>query len=231
MWAAHAGHGFPATSVPFSMVFGPRNMIAAREQAMFRRILDGRPVLVPGDGTTLLQLGHVDDQARALEQMMGMEVTFGRRYNLTGSEFVTRNHYVATIATVIGADSVDVRPIPAPLMDKLWTGEVLVDPGAGPRIDIEVRATTEGRAHSTRSREMQRFQLAQLVQHLAPNLHHWNRSTIFSIERLRADAGWEPEHTFESMVDDTYRWYRDAGLGTTQDVDWTFENAIVKLLD
>ena len=92
--AAHAERGFPATTVAFSMVFGPHNTLYDREQRMFARLLSGRPVLVPGDGTTLLQLGHVDDQARALEQMMGKPVTFGRRYNLTGRHAVTRNGYI-----------------------------------------------------------------------------------------------------------------------------------------
>ena len=52
LFAAHAEHGFPATSVPFSMVFGPHNMIAAREQAMFRRLVDGRPCCSSATSTT-----------------------------------------------------------------------------------------------------------------------------------------------------------------------------------
>src|SRR5258708_1755324 len=42
--------GFPATVVPFSMVLGPNNMVADREQRMFPRLLLGPPVLRPGDG-------------------------------------------------------------------------------------------------------------------------------------------------------------------------------------
>ncbi len=231
--AAHADHGFPATSVPFSMVFGPRNMIPAREQRMFRRIVDGRPVLVPGDGQTLLQLGHVDDQARALEQMMGKEITFGRRYNLTGREFVTRNQYVSTIAEVIGRPA-DVRFVPPALMEELWTGETLVEMGRAARVGLQTRSSAVDRrtddptAARARARTVQRFQLAQLVQHLAPNIHHWNRNTVFSIDRLRRDVGWEPAHTFATMAEDTYRWWHDAGLAA-DDVDWTFEDAIVEL--
>ena len=58
--------GSPPPACPSRWCSGPHNMIPAREQMMFRRIVDGRPVLVPGDGQTLLQLGHVDDQAKAL---------------------------------------------------------------------------------------------------------------------------------------------------------------------
>lgn len=229
LWEAHATRGFPATSVAFSMVFGPHNMIPAREQAMFRRIVDRRPVLVPGDGETLLQVGHVDDQARALEALMGRSATFGRRYNVTGSEYVRRNAYVATIGAALGSDSVDVRHVPAATMEALWTGETLVDPGGGTVVGMATRPTTTDASESARSRGRQRFQLSQLVQHLAPNIHHWNRSTIFSIDRLRADIGWTPEHTFSSMVDDTVRWWSDAGLADAP-VDWTFEDEILGLI-
>ncbi len=230
LWAAHEDHGFPATSVPFSMVFGPHNMISAREQAMFRRLVDSRPVLMTGDGTTLLQVGHVDDQARALEQMMGRDITLGRRYNLTGKEYVTRNRYVAGLAAAAGVSKVDVRPIPPAIMDDLWTGETLVELGESNGVGLATRSTSEGTRQSTKSSGRQRFQLAQLVQHLAPNIHHWNRSTIFSIDRLRNDIGWEPEHTFASMAEDTFRWWQGSGLAETP-ADWTFEDNIIELLD
>lgn len=228
LWQAHADHGFPATSVPFSMVFGPHNMIAAREQAMFRRIVDRRPILVPGDGQTLLQVGHVDDQARALEQMMGKDVTHGRRYNLTGAEYVTRNHYVATIAAAAGVTEPDVRHIRHDRMEDLWTGDILVDLGE-PGSMLQTRSTSEGTANPRQSRGAQRFQLAQLVQHLAPNIHHWNRSTVFSIDRLRTDVGWEPTHTFASMVDDTFNWWRSTDL-PAQAKDWSFEDNLLAAL-
>ncbi len=54
--------GFPASTVPFSMVFGPHNIIPDREQRMFKRLLLGRPILVPGDGSAVGMVGHVDDR-------------------------------------------------------------------------------------------------------------------------------------------------------------------------
>ena len=121
-------------------------------------------------------------------------------------------------------------------MERLWTGDLLVEMGRGPRIGLQTRSSATGGTHEdpavarARARVLQQFQLAQLVQHLAPNIHHWNRNTVFSIDRLRTDIGWEPRHTFASMVEDTYRWWHDAGLAG-DDVDWTFEDAIVELLD
>lgn len=226
LWAARRDHGLPATSVPFSMVFGPHNMISAREQAMFRRLVEGRPILMPGDGTTLLQVGHVDDQARALEQMMGNTATIGRRYNLTGNEYVTRNGYVAGLAAAAGVTSPDVRHIAPDAMDQLWNGEVLVDLGDNNGMSLAVRSRGSGNPTVNRSAGRQRFQLSQLVQHLAPNIHHWNRSTVFSIDRLRHDVGWEPQHTFASMADDTFRWWHDTGLADRPH-DWSFEDNIL----
>ncbi len=227
LWAAHRDHSFPATSVPFSMVFGPHNVLSAREQTMFRRLVEGRPILVPGDGATLLQVGHVDDQARALEQMMGVSTTFGRRYNLTGKEYVTRNGYVAQLAAAAGATSPDVRHIAPHTMDLLWNGEELVDLGNQGGMSMSIRSRGGGNPKVNPATGRQRFQLSQLVQHLAPNIHDWNRSTVFSIDRLRHDVGWEPQHTFASMVDDTFRWWHDAGLAD-QPHDWSFEDQLLE---
>ncbi len=225
---AHASHGFPATTVPFSMVFGPNNTIRDREQRMFARLLQGRRILMPGDGMTLLQLGHVDDQARALEQIMGKDVTFGRRYNLTGSQAITRSGYLEILSSVVGADP-EIVTIPAETMDGLWTGQVQVGSGES-NVGMDLRtskpAATSPRAQVAR----RRFQVAQLVQHLAPNIHWWNRSTVFGIDRLRSDIGWEPQHDLRSMTEHTYSWFCSQGLNTTATYDWTFEDELLDLV-
>jgi len=215
------------------MVFGPHNTLHDREQRMFARLLAGRPVLVPGDGTTLLQLGHVDDQARALEQMMGRPVTFGRRYNLTGRQAVTRNGYVDLAEQATGRSASRVA-IPAETMERLWTGELQVGSGvASLGMDIRPSAGSERSARNPRADMLRRrFQVAQLVQHLAPNIWWWDRSTVFSIDRLRADIGWEPGHDLVSMFEHTYEWYRRSGRAEADGTrfDWSFEDALLSEL-
>ena len=157
---------------------------------------------------------------------MGKGVTFGRRYNLTGKEPVTRNEYVSTFAGVVGATDLDIRNVPKEQMDTFWDGEVLVDLGDNTGMSLATRSTSSGSPAPNRSRGRQRFQLSQLVQHLAPNIHRWDQSTVFSIDRLRTDIGWEPEHTFASMVDDTYRWWSGTDL-PSQEHDWTFEDNLL----
>lgn len=225
LFSAHRERGFPATTVPFSMVFGPHNALPDREQRMFVRLLTGRPVLIPGTGTTLGQVGHVDDQARALRMMMGNPITFGKRYNLTGGEYYTDNGYVSTFERVVGATAERVH-VPAEVMDGLWDGEIDVEFGSSSAVNMDIRSSQppEDRARATGRRK---FQISQLIQRLAPNIHRWDRPVCFSIERLKSDIGWVPEFTFESMVAHTYQWFRQEGLADRLEYDWTFEDQLL----
>jgi nucleoside-diphosphate-sugar epimerase len=216
-------HGFPATTVPLSMVFGPNNILPDREQRMFARLLQGRPVLIPGDGTTLAQIGHVEDQARALRMLAGRSPTFGRRYNLTGSDFFSANGYVDVFAGVVGVTPNKLH-VPPALMDDLYAGRVWLKSGRSD-VKVDIRSTEE------RDRLVaQRFQLTMLVQRLAPHLHHWNRSVVFAIDRLRDEVGWRPEFTFPAAVEHTYAWFRQQRLHETLAFDWSWEDQLLELV-
>ena len=217
---AWRSRGFPATIVPFSMVFGPRNILADREQRMILRLLRGRPVLIPGDGTTV---GHVDDQSRALRMMMLQPQTFGKRYNLTGGTYQSDEGYVDIFAEVLGAKA-DKVFIPAPVMDDLWDGALVFEEGRASPVKIDIRSSDTARSNADQIRR--KFMLAQLVQRLAPNLHRWNRSVVFSVDRLRADIGWAPEYSLAGMVDHVHRWMLAEGLDQSLDLDFTFEDQI-----
>jgi nucleoside-diphosphate-sugar epimerase len=215
----HRERGFPATIVAFSMVFGPHNILPDREQRMFIRLLRGRKVLIPGDGTTLGQVGHVYDEARALRMLMGRPVTFGRRYNLSGADYFTDEGYVDTFAQVMGLP-VDKVFIPPDVMDDLYSGRLKLS-GAPMTAHIDVRTTRR------EERAMALFQLQRILQRLAPHLHHWNRSVIFSIERLREDVGFSPEYTFRGAVEQTWEWMQSEGRDKTADFDFSGEDELL----
>lgn len=218
----HRERGFPATIVALSMVFGPNNILPDREQRMFARLVHGRPILIPGDGTTLAQIGHVEDQARALRMLGGKNATLGKRYNLTGADAFSANGYVDTFAAVVGVTPNKLH-VPAALMDDLYAGRASLARGqANARVDI--RSTTQ-----TSQLINQRFQLTMLVQRIAPHIHHWNRSVVFGIDRLREDVGWRPEFTFPSAVEHTYAWFRQQGLHETLKFDWGWEDQLLEL--
>jgi nucleoside-diphosphate-sugar epimerase len=227
LFEKHREEGFPATSVPFSMVFGPHNLLPDREQRMFVRLLRGRKILIPGDGTTVGQVGHVDDQARALRLLMCRPQTFGKRYNVTGKQYYTDDGYVDTMAQVIGVEPEKVY-IPADVMDDLWDGKIEIDLGQPLRANVDIRQSQAERARAAHATRM--FNLSRLIQRLAPHLHRWNRSVCFDIERLKRDTGWEPEYTFRSMVEQTYDWFRSTGRDQSADFDFTFEDQILARL-
>src|SRR5205814_3635106 len=135
-------NGFPASVAALSMVFGRHNGLRDREQRMFGRVSQGRKILIPGDGRTLCQVGHVDDQARALRLMMGQSVTFGKRYNLTGSQYFTNEGYVDVFARVLGVD-VEKVFIPSDIMDCLWDGDIEFAAGQV-QSRMQIRATDSG---------------------------------------------------------------------------------------
>ena len=109
---------FPTTVARFSMVFGPDDSILDREQRMFVRLLNGRKILIPGRGTTLSQIGHVDDEARALRTMALNPRTYGEIYNVTGKDYFSDEGYVDTCAKAVGVEPQKVF-VPAEIMDEI----------------------------------------------------------------------------------------------------------------
>lgn len=187
---------------------------------MFARLLQGREILIPGDGTTLAQVGHVDDQARALRMLLGRPQTFGRRYNVTGGDCFTAEGYVDTFAEIVGREARKVF-VPPDLMDDLHEGRIPLD-GGGLRARVETR-TGHGDALARAQ-----FQLSCLVQRIAPYVHGWRRNVFFGIDRLRRDVGFEPTYSFPAAVEQTWRWYRDSGLAEQGRFDFSWEDSILE---
>jgi len=214
--------GFPATIGVLSMMFGPNNILPDREQRMFKRILSGRPVLIPGDGTTLGQIGHVEDGARAFRMMMQQPVTFGKRYNLLSDGYYSDEGYVDTFAKVTGVSPQKIF-IPHQLMDDFWTGEA--------KIDMQrVTANIDTRSKASSDHVQMLYGLTKLIQRLGPNLHHWSHSVIFSTDRLKRDIGWSPRYTFSGAVEHTYQWYRDKGINDSLEFDFDFEDRLIEMV-
>jgi len=214
---------FPASTVCFSMVMGAGNILPDREQRMFQRLLRGRPILIPGNGRMLQQIGHADDQARALRMMLCNPKTYGQRYNLTGGDYFTQEGYVDTFARILARPAEKVFISPA-LMNDLWEGRVEIEmPPTQSKVDI--------RGKDKASRVMlSRFMLTMLVQQIAPNIHYWDRSAIYSVDKLKRHTGWEPELDFPRSVERTWRWYQAEGLDKSQEFDFGFEDELAKLV-
>jgi uncharacterized protein YbjT (DUF2867 family) len=105
---------------------GPRFVIGffSRQggRTMLRRLQEGRPIVVPGDGTTLFQPGTGADTGRLMSRVVGEPRAYGRVFTCAGPQVMTHDDYVMAMAAVVG-----VRPtlvhVPSDLMLALQPAE------------------------------------------------------------------------------------------------------------
>jgi nucleoside-diphosphate-sugar epimerase len=102
--------GIPFTSFRPTYIVGPGNYNPI-ESWFFDRIVHGRPVPLPGDGSTITQLGHVADLAAAMARCIEVDAAANRIYNCTGAKGVTFRGLVAAAVRACGRDpgSVEIR--------------------------------------------------------------------------------------------------------------------------
>ena len=74
----------------------------------------------------------------------------------------------------------------------------------------------------------QRYQLASLVQKLAPHLHHWDDSVVFGIDKLVRDVGWRPRRSFSETVAKTYEWFTHEEIAASVAFDFGFEDELAR---
>ena len=102
--------GIPFTSFRPTYIVGPGNYNPV-ERWFFDRVSNDLPVPMPGDGTTITQLGHVDDLADAMVRALGGDAATNRIYNCSSRKGITFAGVVRAAALACGKDpeSVDVR--------------------------------------------------------------------------------------------------------------------------
>jgi nucleoside-diphosphate-sugar epimerase len=113
-----------AEKIPFTS-FRPTYIMGAGnynpvESWFFDRIVHGRPVPLPGDGSTITQLGHVNDLATAMALSLGVDAAANRVYNCSSVQGITFRGLVAAAARACGKDpaSVEIRSFDPAGLDK-----------------------------------------------------------------------------------------------------------------
>jgi len=102
--------GIPFTSFRPTYIVGPGNYNPI-ERWFLSRIHHDLPVPIPGDGTTITQLGHVEDLAEAMARSLAVDASANRIYNCSSRRGITFNGLVKAAAIAAGRDpaQVDVR--------------------------------------------------------------------------------------------------------------------------
>ncbi len=95
--------GVPFTSVRPVYIYGPQNYNPL-EAWFFDRIVNDRPIPIPGNGLHLTQLGHIEDLTAAMVAMLGNERAIGQVYNIAGDRFATFDGVARACAQAAGKD-------------------------------------------------------------------------------------------------------------------------------
>ena len=105
----HREEGFPVTIVRPSHTYDERSVPMAvhgknGSWQVIRRIQEGKPVIIPGDGSSLWTLTFNADFARGFIGLMGNRHAIGEAFQITGDETLTWNQVYRTVADALGKE-------------------------------------------------------------------------------------------------------------------------------
>lgn len=129
---AYREEGFPFTVVRPSHTYEtviPIPIGGFREFTTARRMLDGKEVIVPGDGTSLWTVTHAEDFARAFVGLLGNPQTIGHAFHITSDEALTWNQIYGILGDALGVTPRIVH-IPSDFIcnvEPSFTGTLLAD--------------------------------------------------------------------------------------------------------
>jgi nucleoside-diphosphate-sugar epimerase len=104
---AHLEDGFPVTIVRPSMTYDSNLPIAVGGWGTYTladRLIEGMPVIVHGDGSSLWVVTHADDLARGLLGLLGNERALGQAVHITSEEVLTWDQIYQGIARALGVE-------------------------------------------------------------------------------------------------------------------------------
>ena len=111
--------GFAYSVLRPAAVYGPHDNIPDGEIAMFLRLGQRRPALVPHSGLVCFPYGHVADLARAMLLAATTPAALGEVFNLT-ADAVTARHYVTSIGAIMEVEA-EILDVPDAMLAD-WKG-------------------------------------------------------------------------------------------------------------
>jgi nucleoside-diphosphate-sugar epimerase len=116
LWDAHS-RLFQVSMIRSTFVSGPEDP-SKRDWFWIERILDGKPLLVPGSGEHKFQQVYVEDIAQAFHDLLYNEDTIGQAYNAASEEIFTLNEYLSELSKMLNKKP-EIVHIDEPEFDKL----------------------------------------------------------------------------------------------------------------
>ena len=127
--AAHAKSGFPATIVRPSHTYDKTLIPMHGGWTLVERMLQGKPVVIHGDGTSLWVLTHHADFARGFVPLLGNPKAIGEIFHITSDELLPWNRIFELVAKAAGAElkAVHVTSEVIAQYDDDWGASILGD--------------------------------------------------------------------------------------------------------
>ncbi len=102
-------NGFPVTIIRPSHTYDKRSVPLGvhgnnGSWQVIRRMLDGKPVIIHGDGTSLWTMTHNSDFAKGFVGLMGNPHAIGEAFQITSDETLTWNQIYQEIADALGVE-------------------------------------------------------------------------------------------------------------------------------
>ena len=97
LFRLHRQQGLPTVTLRPPFLYGPENPFY-REQFFWDRMPAGRPIILPGDGTRLMQFVFVNDYVEAAIAVTERDVAIGRAYNVADPAPITQRELLEALA-------------------------------------------------------------------------------------------------------------------------------------
>ncbi len=110
LFRAFRDDGFPVTIVRPSLTYGDTQVPLAvnsweRPYTAIARMRQGKPLIVPGDGTSLWTITHNSDFAKAFVGLLGRPQAIGQAFNIMSDEVLTWDEIHRQVAAAAGVET------------------------------------------------------------------------------------------------------------------------------
>ncbi len=126
---AYREEKFPITIVRPSHTYDERLLPFHGGWTMMERMLQGKPVVVHGDGTSLWTLTHNTDFAKGFVPLLGNPLALGSAFQITSDELLSWNQIYEMLAAALGVKP-NLVHVPSDMIaayDKIWGESLLGD--------------------------------------------------------------------------------------------------------
>ncbi|MCU1421292.1 MAG: family oxidoreductase [Microbacteriaceae bacterium] len=102
LMGAYRDAAFPVTIIRPSHTYDETSLPLNGDWTAMQRMLDGKPVVVHGDGTSLWVLTHARDFAKGFVGLLGNPTTVGEAFTITSDEVNTWDTITRTLGSALG---------------------------------------------------------------------------------------------------------------------------------